>query len=183
LNLSQDSLVWSIIFSRFAFEDTLESLEDLLRAVSEPRVRWMEFWTPSLELLFSGEGFFCNVDVGEVLDNLILRMSLPTPDKTLPSGEGVCGAPDPDGAGLPSSKNLFWLDPKAYGQLLTPSWSFFGEFPDDFALRLDRVRPGLGPHGLLEVDRGVLGDGVGGGETEEVSDVPSSEDLRPRSPK
>ena len=54
--------------------------------------------------------------------------------------------------------------------------------PEDFARRFDKFRPVLGPQGLLEVDLGVLGDGVGGGEIEDVSEVPSSDDLLPRSP-
>jgi len=38
------------------------------------------------------------------------------------------------------------------------------------------------PHGRLDVDLPVFGDGVGGGDSEDESDVPSSEDLRPLSP-
>ena len=64
------------------------------------------------------------------------------------------------------------------------SCNFFGEFPDDLARRFESVPDSarFESHGLLEVDRTVLGDGVGGGDGDDVSDVPSSDDLLPLSP-
>jgi hypothetical protein len=84
----------------------------------------------------------------------------------------------------PSSKNRFWLEPNAYGHVLTAvSCTFFGLLPDDLARRLlERARPAeIGPQGRLEVERGSLCDGVGGGDSDDVSDVPSSEERLPRS--